>query len=65
MCLEQCVYGLQKLGIFDVVAVTTTAVVIQRTSHRSGKIIAATDVKFDQDKVRGPKVMRAGVYTRI
>jgi len=35
------------------------------TSHRSGKIIAATDVKFDRDKVRGPKVMCAEVYTRI
>lgn len=38
------------------------------TSHRSGKIIAAADVKFDQDKVRGPKVMCRGcthVYNMI
>jgi len=35
------------------------------TSHRSGKIIAAADVKFDQDKVRGPKVMCRGVHTYI
>jgi len=35
------------------------------TSHRSGKIIAAADVKFDQDKVHGPKVMCRGVHMYI
>jgi len=35
------------------------------TSHRSGKIIVAADVKFDQDKVRGPKVMCRDVHTYI
>lgn len=61
--MRTVVYGLQqKLGVFDVVAAATA----YTSLHRSGKIIAtADDVKFDQDKVRGPKVMWPRTYTYI